>query len=264
MAFTRKVLWIVSLEDDGDEAAFAQHAAAAGIDTVCIRTDSPQLPGIIGRYHQKQLKVWAWRWPGVVPSHTGTYFALRQADYVASKLIPAGLDGYIVDPESDGPGNNDWNDTSLAPLARQFCATIKQAARAQGRPFLFGTTSGCIYPSPQGKPDIPWDEFFGASDALYPQCYWRMSTGARVIDINGGTPTKAIARGMPAWKNRLNGTSRPIIPMAGEIDQVTAADIAEYGRQLQQSNISEAHFYADIADPHKSVPAAVLAAIKAL
>ena len=52
--------------------------------------------------------------------------------------------------------------------------------------------------------------------------------------------------------------------MAGEIDLATVAEIAEYGRQLQQSNINEAHFYADIADPAKGVPAGVLAAIKAL
>jgi hypothetical protein len=265
MPFSRKVLWIVSLENSDDERDFAQHVAAAGIDTVCIRTDSPMFPGIIGRFHQLQKTVWAWRWPGVVPSQTGTYYALRQSAYVANVLIPAGLDGYIVDPESDGAGdNNDWNQAALAPIAQQFCAAIKTAA--QGKRFLFGTTSGCAYPSPQGKPNIPWSEFFGASDALYPQCYWRMTVtenGQDIsVDINGGTPTAAIARGMPVWKARANG--KKIIPMAGEIDLVTAAEIAEYGQQLTQLNIDEAHFYADVADPIKGVPAAVLAAIKAL
>jgi hypothetical protein len=104
------------------------------------------------------------------------------ADYVASVLIPAGLDGYIVDPESDKAGdNNDWNQTSLAPIAKEFCSTIRTAA--QGKPFLFGTTSGCIYPSPQEKPNIPWSEFFGASDALYPQCYWRMTVEKHGKDV---------------------------------------------------------------------------------
>jgi len=265
MSFSRKVLWIVSLENSGDESDFAQHADAAGIDTVCIRTDSPMFPGIIGRFHQKQKKVWAWRWPGVVPSQTGTYYALRQAEYVANVLIPAGLDGYIVDPESDQAGDdNDWNQTALAPIAQQFCSTITKAA--QGKPFLFGTTSGCIYPSPQGKPNIPWSEFFGASNALYPQCYWRMTlqqNGQDVSEnINGGTPANAIARGMPVWNAKANG--KPVIPMAGEIDLATVQEIAEYGQQLKQLNLSEAHFYADIADPVKGVPAEVLAAIKAL
>jgi hypothetical protein len=271
MPFSRKVLWIVSLESSDDERDFAQHADAAGIDTVCIRTDSPMFPGIIGRFHQMQKMVWAWRWPGVIPSDTGTYYALRQAEYVANTLIPKGLDGYIIDPESDkeGPNDhhhdgNDWNQTSLAPIAQEFCSTITKAA--QGKPFLFGTTSGCIYPGPQGKRNIPWNEFFGASAALYPQCYWRMTVeenGKDVsLDINGGTPTKAIARGVPVWKARADG--KPVIPMAGEIDLATPAEIAEYGQQLTQLNLKEAHFYADIADPVKRVPPAVLAAIKAL
>ena len=33
---------------------------------------------------------------------------------------------------------------------------------------------------------------------------------------------------------------------------------------VQEKNLNEAHFYADIVDPHKGVPAEVLAAIKAL
>jgi hypothetical protein len=52
--------------------------------------------------------------------------------------------------------------------------------------------------------------------------------------------------------------------MAGEIDLATAAEIAEYGQHLKHSNINEAHFYADIADPTKGVAPAVLGAIKAL
>jgi hypothetical protein len=271
MPFAPKVLWIVSLEDADDEALFTQHAVDANIDTVCIRTDSPMFPGIIGRFHTRGKAVWAWRWPGVIPSGTGTYYALRQAEYVANTLIPAGLDGYIVDPESDKEGandhrrdSNDWNQKALAPIARQFCSAIKNAA--QGRKFLFGTTSGCAYPT--GKPDIPWTDFFNASDALYPQCYWRMTVHDDKlnkdvpIDINGGTPTKAIARGLPAWKPVSMG--KPIIPMAGEIDLATPQEIAEYGRQLLAMNVNEAHFYADIADPNKGVPAAVFAAIKAL
>jgi hypothetical protein len=266
MPFARKVLWIVSLEDADDEKLFTQDVVAANIDTVCIRTDSPMFPGIIGRFHALRKTVWAWRWPGVIPSNTGTYYALGQSEYVANILIPNGLDGYIIDPESDkaGPNDhqhdgNDWNQKALAPIAQQFCSTIRNAA--QGKTFLFGTTSGCAYPSPEGKPDIPWNAFFGASDALYPQCYWRMTLNGPTA-INGGTPTKAIARGLSAWKPL--SMDKPIIPMAGEIDLATPAEIAEYGQQLQAMNVNEAHFYADIADPKRGVPPDVFAAIKAL
>jgi len=77
-------------------------------------------------------------------------------------------------------------------------------------------------------------------------------------DINGGTPTKAIARGMAAWKPA--GMGKPIIPMAGEIDLVTVSEIQEYGTQLHALNVTEAHFYADLP----AVKPEVLAAIKAI
>jgi hypothetical protein len=260
MPFARKVLWIVEMDSDADEQAFIAHALAAGADTVSIRTSTKRLPSAISRFHQLGKTVWAWRWPGVVnqPSHTH-YYALDEANFVANQCIPAGLDGYIVDPESDKAGAvNDWNQKKLAGLAQQFCAIIKTAAK--DKPFMFGTTSGCAYPAPTGKPDIPWHEFFSASDTLYPQCYWRWTNDAKhkVEDINGGTPDKAIARGLAAWTPQAMG--KPIVPMAGEIDVVTAAEIAAYGGKLQSMNVNEAHFYADLP----KVPSSVLSAINAL
>jgi hypothetical protein len=263
MAFTSKVLWIVSMDNDGDEKRLVQHAKAASIDTVCIRTDSPRLPDAIGRFHALGMKVRAWRWPGVIPSNTGTYYALRQAHYVADTLIPAGLDGYIVDPESDHAGdNNDWNQKSLAPIAKEFCEIIRTGAK--GNPFLIGTTSGCTFPAPTGKPDIPFAEFFAGSDALYPQTYWRAMLFDNNLkkevptDIHGGTPAESMKRGWAAWSPGSMG--RPIIPMAGEINLVTAQEIADYGVELTKRNVSEANFYADESD----VKPDVLAAIKAL
>lgn len=263
MAFTRKVLWIVSMDNDADEKRFTQHAQAAGINTVCIRTDSQQLPGTIGRFHQLGMTVWAWRWPGVIPSNTGTYYALRQAHYVADTLIPAGLDGYIVDPESDhGKPNNDWNQKKLAPIAQQFCQIIR--AGAGGKPFLIGTTSGCTFPAPTGKPDIPFTEFFAGSDALYPQTYWRAMIYDKILkkevptDIHGGTPAESMKRGWAAWSPGSMG--KPIIPMAGEINLATPKEIADYGAELTKRNVKEANFYADESD----VKPEILAAIKAL
>jgi hypothetical protein len=113
-------------------------------------------------------------------------------------------------------------------------------------------------------PDIPWKQFFGGSKALYPQCYWRAMLADKKThkevptSINGGTPTKAIARGMAAWTPAAQG--RPIIPMAGEIDLATAAEIKEYAQRLIDLGVKEAHFYADLPN----VPAGVLNAIKAL
>jgi hypothetical protein len=200
------------------------------------------------------MKVYAWRWPSA--SRAG---ALKEASNVADNLIPAGLDGYIVDPESDRAGApNDWNRPGLGPLAAEFCSTIKNAA---GSTFVFGTTSGCAYPAANMKPKLPWKEFFTASDVLLPQTYWRWtnpSTGKAGQKINGGTPAAAIAKGVPAWK--AVPPSRPIVPMAGEVDVVTPDEIADYGTALAAMNVKEGHFYTD----NGKIPVANLAAMQAL
>jgi hypothetical protein len=169
---------------------------------------------------------------------------------------PAGLDGYIVDPESDGPGSNDWNRDGLNELAEDFCKTIKSAAGRKS--FVFGTTSGCGYPGPRGKPKIPWAEFFSASYILLPQTYWRWTHNGRVQNINGGKPSEAIARGLKAWKPKAKG--KPILPMAGEVDVVKPDEIADYGAKLTSLGLDEAHFYTD----NGKIPVGNLAAIKAL
>jgi hypothetical protein len=253
MPLARKFLWIVSMNGSGVETDFSKHALAIGATGVCIRSSSTRLPDAIGRFQALGMKVYGWRWPSVVPAKTKA-----EADKVVNVLIPAGLDGYIVDPESDGPGSNDWNQNGLGPLAQSFCATIKNAA--VGRPFVFGTTSGCAYPGAGGKPKIPWAEFIAASDVLLPQTYWRWTnpTTGNKQNINGGTPAAAIAKAMPAWQSKAGG--KPILPMAGEVDVVTAAGIAAYGVQLAAMGVQEGHFYTD----NGNIPVANLAAMQAL
>jgi hypothetical protein len=259
--FARKVLWIVDMKTSADETRLATHASDSGANIVCIRTTNDLLPGAIKRFQSLGVKVYAWRWPAVKPPpHSAPhYYAIDEAQFVATKLIPAGLDGYIADPESDGAGQaNDWNQNGLAPLAREFCAIIRNAAQTAGlADFKFGTTSGCAYPT--GKPKIPWAEFTAASDALYPQTYWRWTNSNDDVEgINGGTPQKAIDRGLAAWNPIAAG--KPVIPMAGEVDVLSPDEIRDYGARLKAKHIDEIHFYAD----NTSVSAANCAAIKGL
>lgn len=254
MAFTKKCLWIVNMDTASQEARLVRHAKAAGITTLCIRTSSSRLPSSILVLKQAGFEVYAWRWPSVHSAKT-----MAEATQVATLLIPAGLDGYIVDPESDGHaanghGSNDWDQRGLERLATDFCQTITQAG---GPNFMFGTTSGCNYPAPSGKPNIPFSVFFAFSQRLFPQTYWIADLGG-TIRINGKTPTKAFQRGMAAWTPPSHG--KPIIPMAGEIGLVTPAEIAEYGGLLTKAHTTEAHFYVDGDD----VSDAVLAAIAVL
>jgi hypothetical protein len=266
VAIARKVLWIVSMNSDADEKSFAEHADAAGIDTVCIRTTTDRLPAAIDRFHRHGKQVWAWRWPGVYhdPKHAKGphYFAPLEADFVATKCIPAGLDGYIVDPESDDDGGiNDWNQVEvrgkkLKDLAKEFWAVIKGAA--QGRNFHCGITSGWDFPAPNQKPILPWAEFIAPSAAVYPQTYWRIDLGNRILERFGGDPAVGCQKCVPIWQTVAMG--KPIIPMAGEIDLVTPQEITAYGNAMKTMNLTEAHFYADLP----KVTPEVLAAIKAL
>jgi len=250
MALAHKYLWIVKMDTQVTETQFAKHALAIGASGVCIRTSSTRLATSIKNFKQLGLRVYGWRWPSAT-----TAGATAEANRVAGTLIPAGLDGYIVDPESDGPGANDWNQPGLGPLAANFCKIIRTAG---GKKFVIGTTSGCAYPAPGGKPNIPWKEFFAASDILLPQTYWRWTNKGKVSDINGGTPAKAIKRGMAAWQPKSQVT--PILPMLGEADVVTPQEIANYGNELAGWKVSEGHFYAD----NGQISVANLAAMQAL
>jgi hypothetical protein len=254
MALKKKFLWTVNMNTEAAERAFAKHALAINATGVCIRTSAKRFPDAINRFHGIDMQVYAWRWPPA--SRSG---ALREAANVANTLVPAGLDGYIVDPESDRAGApNDWNRSELAPLAAEFCKIIRDAAP---RGFIFGTTSGCAYPSPRMKPHIPWREFFAASDVLLPQTYWRWtnpSTGQRGQKINGGTPAAAIQKAMPAWKPPSQG--KPIVPMCGEADVVKEDELAAFGQELAALNVTEGHFYTD----NGLISVGNLAAIKAL
>jgi hypothetical protein len=255
--FTSKVLWIVGMTDPETEDGLLQQALTTGIGTVCVRSTNARLPAAIARFHGNGIKVYAWRWPAVRPTNGSPhYFASDEADYVVDELMPAGLDGYIADPESDAAGDvNDWNDSSLASLAKAFCGRIRSGATAAGLGnFRIGLTSGCTYPNPGNRPHIPWREFVDGSDVLLPQSYWRVAGGS----ANGGNPQKAIDRGLTSWGTIANG--KPIVPMAGELERVTAEEITGYGTQMKAKGITEGHFYTATA----GVSATVWTAIAAL
>jgi hypothetical protein len=256
--FNSKTLWIVGMKQAADEARLLAHAKSAKATVVCIRTTNPRLPGAINRFRAEGIEVFGWRWPACKPTNASVhYYALDEADYVVEKLIPAGLNGYVVDPESDNDkAKNDWDDAKYAPLAAEFCKRIKQGA-VNTAGFSFAVTSGCE--QPKNNKHIPWHEFVSASDVLLPQAYWRHTNQHGVPeDIHGGTPVAAINRAFAAWSPIAAG--KPMIPMAGEIDLVTPAEIAAHGAEMKARNLRALHFYADVG----AVTAPVLTAIATL
>lgn len=252
--FDEKILWTVYMRTQAEEARLLSHARAAGATGVAVRTSNLRLADAIPRFHAEDLKVFGWRWPARrAASSPPHYYAPQQAAYVAGTLIPAGLDGYFPDIESDNDqGKNDWDDPTLAPLATAFCATIKAAAPSG---FVFALTSGA--PQPHNNPNIPWAPFVAASDYLLPQTYWRMRTDAGVRNINGGSPASAIAVGDSRWAPIRGG--KTLVPMIGELDCITPAQIAAFGAAMVARGERRLHVYADTGDADPQQLAALAA-----
>ena len=103
-----KVIWIVDMVELAAEDRLLRNAQTTGADAVCIRTTNSRLPAAIDRFHQNNIKVYAWRWPAVrqVQGDLTHHYAADEADYVVQDLIPAGLDGYIVDPDPSPTGRS--------------------------------------------------------------------------------------------------------------------------------------------------------------
>lgn len=245
----KRALWITSL-NSGAIDGIIDRSSEAGVGLLCIRTTSSALPRAINAFKKRGLQVYGWRWPAVKPGpHSAPhYFAEDEAAYVAKVLIPEGLDGYIVDPESDGPGEiDDWNDTKHTALATGFCAQIRDAAPAT---FHFGVTSGCEYPINHTR--IPWTAFVSYADALYPQTYWRSSTSGSIL---GGTPASSFTRGIAAWSKIANG--KPIVAMAGELTVALPQEIREFGNLARAHKQDIAHFYADASGLSSAVIKAI-------
>lgn len=244
----KKALWVTSF-NSGAIDRLLDHCSEAAVELLCIRTTSSALPDAIGRFAEHGIDVYGWRWPAVVSGQHSAphYFAKDEADYVANTLIPAGLAGYIVDPESDAPGDvDDWNDARHADLAAEFCKRIRDASTPG---FHFGITSGCEYP--RNHRHIPWTQFVAASDALYPQVYWRSSSSGAV---HGGTPTSSYQRALGAWEAIANG--KPIIAIGGELGLALPREIQEFG-DLVRDKQDIAHFYSDFSDASPAVLKAI-------
>jgi hypothetical protein len=84
-------------------------------------------------------------------------------------LIAEGLDGYIVDPESDDGRIAMTGMMRSGGLGRPLLRRDQVGGAAKEPDFLFGTTSGCDYPVIKPKYPVDVPRLF---DAVYPQIYW--------------------------------------------------------------------------------------------
>jgi hypothetical protein len=217
-----KVLWVVnypSLDWFVDRATFTKATAVA------IRTDN-DLEAAIPIFHAKGIKVYGWRWPSAQRDR-----AMQEADHVI-KLLGKGLDGYYVDPEGEPGKPYDWNQTGLEALAEEFCKKITAAFPGKA----FGTTSH--FRAAKIFPKLPWPPFIKYSNVLLPQSYWRVESGT----VDGGDPKKNYRTSITDWE-ASGGAKNLIVPMAGELAQITAAEIRSYAEEAIAQGVSSLHFY---------------------
>jgi len=269
-----KGLWAEDIDDDDAQVRFIQHVKDTGANLVCVRTTSPLLRGLIPTFHQVQIKVFGWMWARVVPNQADHRYARDEANFVASELIPAGLDGYIFDVESDDthpPSAHDWDRTDvedLTELATYYSTALQSAFIARQTPYLLGLTSHARGFS--NYPGIPWKPFLDTCSVLYPQTYWRYNKGENqnkncvaenadpVTHLGAGTPAQALVNGFKDY----NPKRKPIVPIAGEIGCAKPGEMTTFGHLVAQRGLSEAHFYVDV--PNAAIPDGALQEIRAL
>jgi hypothetical protein len=243
-----KFLWVIHLTSPASVLDHAKRMGACGIVVRTDRSNKLNQPETL-RYFQQGLadngmpgKVYGWRWPSTTNNDaSGKWgpYAYDEADYVINALMPAGIDGYIVDPECENSGDgNCWN--GQVTLADNFCKTIRKAADAlqnTGRSFLFGVTSGCQYP--RTKRDIPLATFMQYCDRSYPQSYWYGDGG---ILQNGKSPVAAYELGVECW-SKINA-DKPVVPMAGTLEYIRDPnDLKEFAQTSLFFKNKELHFW---------------------
>jgi Bacterial SH3 domain len=217
-----KVLWVV---DYNTLNWFVDRATFVKATAVAIRTDN-DLDQAIPAFHAKGIKVYGWRWPSAERVR-----AMKEAQNVVN-LLNKGLDGYYVDPEGSPGHHYDWDQKNLQSIAEDFCKEI--TAASTGKPF--GTTSHFRAKKVFNK--LPWDSFFKYSNIFLPQAYWESSDGK----INGGDPEKNYRQSLDEWET--TGAPRDkIVPMAGELEYSTPAQIKEYAEEAKKQGVASLHFY---------------------
>jgi hypothetical protein len=221
-----KILWVVGYNSI---AQFIQRALAANVTAVAVRTSNDNdLPHAIPAAHAANLKIYGWRWP--LSSASG---AMTEANRAAT-LLTQGMDGYFADPEGEPGQPFDWNKPGLAPLADQFCTTIKSAAGTKP----LGVTSHFL--AKQRFPNLPWAAFFQHADVLLPQAYWRVAQGP----VHHANPVENFRDSIQAWV-QAGSAREKIQPMAGELRRVSGAEIGQYVGEAGNQGITTLHFYTD-------------------
>lgn len=222
MGMIEKTLWVVNYSSLQQFHDMALNASVMG---VAIRTDN-NVGQAIDLFHASGIQVFGWRWPSAQRTD-----AIAEANNAAA-LFEAGMDGYFVDPEGEQGKPYDWDKPGLEDLATEFCAVVANAAG--DRPF--GVTSH--YRGRFQHPNLPWAQFFERATVLLPQAYWRVEGGK----VGSGSPQENYLEAVDCWV-ASGGNRSLIVPMAGELAQVTSKELDAYVALAAELGVLRAHFY---------------------
>ena len=111
--------------------------------------------------------------------------------------------------------------------------------------FLIGLSSGNRFPTQQTH--LPWATIVGYCDTLFPQTYWRSTTGTgkdrRVIPVHDGTPQSTVDLAMTAWSTIKAG--RRVVPTGGPLSLCSAEDLVAFAGVAEARGWDEIHYYID-------------------
>ena len=158
-------LWIINDNDDPTEIAAA--CLAAGFSHVAIKIadagypynvkydDSglmtDKVPALVEELHALGIQAWGWQFVyGNLPD--------AEASIAITRVQTLGLDGFIVNAETDYKGKNAAAVRYMDQIRNAFGGMIPIALSS----FRF----------PQYHPEFPWQEFLSRVDINMPQVYW--------------------------------------------------------------------------------------------
>lgn len=164
-------IWKIQDCEKGNPQAIASAAQAAGLSHILIKiadgnypynldskTRVDLVPPVVSALRSRGIAVWGWH-------YVYGYDPLGEARIAIQRLKELGLDGYVIDAETE------YKEPGRENNARRFMNEYRKA-------FPNLPTALSSYRFPTYHRQLPWREFLEACDYSMPQVYWEKSHNA--------------------------------------------------------------------------------------
>lgn len=222
------MIWQIARCENGNAAAIANAARAAGLTHVLIKiadgiysynvdknTKVDLVPPVVEALRSKGIQVWGWH-------YVYGYNPAGEAQIAIQRVNQFALDGYVIDAESEYklPGRD--------VAARRFMEDLRRGIPST-------PVALCSYRYPTLHPQLPWKDFLDKCDLNMPQVYWQAAH-------NAGAQLRRCVREFQAIS-----PVRPIVP-TGPVYKVgdwtpTPADVVEFLDTARALNLAAANFF---------------------